>query len=191
MKKIYALFLSILIILSIAIPAYAADPNLDGGGGNMGEATGASWWSPGRDGVRVTVIRDSDNAPMTTPVDFSNGGNSDITVHFEKSSKLTYCKGMELVLDTGKYKCFRPKQAIPYIVNSKSHPASIAAVRSYFCREGTMQDIAAATGFPYEELVSGPYKLLLEPMVYVRYHDIMYAMTATEAALYNLSLIHI
>ena len=59
-----------------------------------------------------------------------------------------------------------------------------------------MQDIAAATGFPYEELVSGPYKLLLEPMVYVRYHDIMYAMTATEAALYNkkvsgLSLIHI
>ena len=48
-----------------------------------------------------------------------------------------------------------------------------------------MQDIAAATGFPYEELVSGPYKLLLEPMVYVRYHDIMYAMTATEAALYN------
>ena len=134
MKKIYALFLSILIILSIAIPAYAADPNLDGGGGNMGEATGASWWSPGRDGVRVTVIRDSDNAPMTTPVDFSNGGNSDITVHFEKSSKLTYCKGMELVLDTGKYKCFRPKQAIPYIVNSKSHPASIAAVRSYFCR---------------------------------------------------------
>lgn len=185
MKKIYALFLSILIILSIAIPAYAADPNLDGGGGNMGEATGASWWSPGRDGVRVTVIRDSDNAPMTTPVDFSNGGNSDITVHFEKSSKLTYCKGMELVLDTGKYKCFRPKQAIPYIVNSKSHPASIAAVRSYFCREGTMQDIAAATGFPYEELVSGPYKLLLEPMVYVRYHDIMYAMTATEAALYN------
>ncbi|MFR4688181.1 MAG: hypothetical protein ACLT8K_14570 [Bacteroides stercoris] len=185
MKKIYTLFLGILIALIIAVPVYAADPNLDGGGGNMGEATGTSWWSPGRDGVRVTIIRDSDNAPVTAPVDFSNGANSDIVFHFEKSSKLSYCKGTELILDTDKYKCFRPKQAMPYIVNSKSRPASIAAIRSYFCREGTMQDIAVATGFPYEELVSGAYKLLLEPIVYVRYHDIMYAMTATEAALYN------
>lgn len=40
MKKIYTLFLGILIALIIAVPVYAADPNLDGGGGNMGEATG-------------------------------------------------------------------------------------------------------------------------------------------------------
>ena len=112
MKKIYTLFLGILIALIIAVPVYAADPNLDGGGGNMGEATGTSWWSPGRDGVRVTIIRDSDNAPVTAPVDFSNGANSDIVFHFEKSSKLSYCKGTELILDTDKYKCFRPKQAM-------------------------------------------------------------------------------
>lgn len=56
MKKLYALFLCFVIALNIAAPAYAADSNIDSGGGNMGEATGASWWSPGRDGVRITVI---------------------------------------------------------------------------------------------------------------------------------------
>lgn len=186
MKKLKAFFLCFMVAFNmITTSAYAADTNVDGGGGSMGDATGASWWSPGRDGVRITVIRDSDNAPVAAPIDFSNGGNSDIAIHFEKSSKLSYCNGTGLVPDTNRYQCFRPKQAMPYIIDSKSRPASIAAIRSYFCREGTIQDIAAATGFAYEELISGAYKILLEPIVYVRYHDIMFAMTATEAALYN------
>lgn len=186
MKKIIAFFLCFMIALSIVTTSsYAADTNVDGGGGNMGEATGTSWWSPGRDGVRITVIRDRDDTPVTDPIDFSNGGNSDIAIHFEKSSKLSYCNGAGLIPATDRYKCFKPKQIMPYIINSKSRPASIAAIRNYFCREGTIQDIAAATGFAYEELISGAYKVLLEPIVYVRYHDIMFAMTATEAALYN------
>lgn len=185
MKKLSAIFLLFLTMLSITIPAYAADPNLDGGGGNMNEATGSSWWSSGRDGVRVTVIRDSDNAPVTVPVDCSNQANSDVAVHFQKTNKLSYCQGAGLVPVSGEYKCFKPIRAMPYIMDSKNHPASIVAIRSYFCREGTVRDIAAVTGFPYEELISGGYKILLEPIAYFRYHDIMFAMTATEAALYN------
>lgn len=185
MKRLFILCFVLMTALVSVMPVYGADPNIDGGGGNMGDATGTSWWSPGRDGVRITVIRDSDNTPVSIPIDFSNGSNGDISIHFGKVSKISYCKGTELVPSTDKYACFRPRQAMPYIVNSKSHPASIAAIRSYFCREGTIRDIASATGISYEELVSGAYKVLLEPMVYTRYKGIMFAMTATEAALYN------
>ena len=48
-----------------------------------------------------------------------------------------------------------------------------------------MRDIAAATGFSYDDLVSGSYKILLEPMAYFKYSGVMFAVTATEAALYN------
>lgn len=185
MKKLCFFSLLLLTVLNLMSPAYAADPNIDGGGGNTNEATGTSWWSPGRDGVRITVIHDSDNAPVTDPIDFSNGGNSDIAVHFKKLNKLSYCKGEEIVPVGYKYQCIKPRKAMPYIIDSKSHPANIAAIRSYFCRKGTIMDIAAATGIAYEELISGGYKILLEPIAYFRYHDVMFAMTATEAALYN------
>lgn len=48
-----------------------------------------------------------------------------------------------------------------------------------------MRDIAAATGFNYDDLISGSYKILLEPIAYFKYSGVMFAMTATEAALYN------
>ena len=45
--------------------------------------------------------------------------------------------------------------------------------------------VAEATGIGYEDLISGQYKLLIEPMVFFTYNGQYYAMTATEAALYD------
>ena len=43
MKRILALILSVALMLSIAVPAYATgDENIDGGGGNMGSGTSTS-----------------------------------------------------------------------------------------------------------------------------------------------------
>lgn len=177
--------LSLLAILfSLTVAALAANSNIDGGGGDMGQGTGSNSWTPGRDGVRITVIRGIDNLPITTPIDFSNNSNSDMTAHFGKVSKTSYRNGAILTPSTSKYICYQPSQALPRIISSDGS-SNIPAIRSYFCREGTIQDIAAATGFDYDTLISGNYKILLEPISYFKYDGVMFAMTATEAALYN------
>lgn len=184
MKKLICALLLGTMLFSLAVPAFAADPNIDGGGGGMGQGTGQNSWTPGRDGVRITVVRDSDNAPVSTPIDFSNGANGDMAVHFGKVSKISYRSGSTLTPHTSKYVCYQPSQAMPRIVSSNGS-SNIAAIRSYFCREGTIRDIANATGMDYDTLINGKYKILLEPIAYFKYNSVMFAMTATEAALYN------
>lgn len=184
MKKLICALLLLAMLFSLALPAYAADPNIDGGGGGMGQGTGQNSWTPGRDGVRITVVRDSDNTPVSTPIDFSNGSNSDMAVHFGKVSKISYRSGTGLTPHTNKYACYQPSQAMPRIISSNGS-SNIAAIRSYFCREGTIRDIANATGLDYDTLINGKYKILLEPVAYFKYNSVMFAMTATEAALYN------
>lgn len=184
MKKLICALLLLAMLFSLAVPAFAADPNIDGGGGGMGQGTGQNSWTPGRDGVRITVVRDSDNMPVSTSIDFSNGSNSDMAVHFGKVSKISYRSGTGLTPHTSKYVCYQPSNAMPRIVSSNGS-SNIAAIRSYFCREGTIRDIANATGLDYDTLINGKYKILLEPIAYLKYSSIMFAMTATEAALYN------
>lgn len=184
MKKLICALLLWAMLFSLAVPAFAADSNIDGGGGGMNQGTAQNSWTPGRDGVRITVIRDSDNTPISTPIDFSNGSNGDMAVHFGKVSKISYRSGSTLTPHTSKYVCYQPSQAMPRIVSSNGS-SNISAIRSYFCREGTIRDIANATGMDYDTLINGKYKILLEPIAYFKYNSVMFAMTATEAALYN------
>lgn len=186
MKKILSVLLCLAMLFSLSVPALAdGNPNIDGGGGGMGQGTSQNSWTPGRDGVRVTIIRDSDNTPVSAPIDFSNQGNGDIVVHFQYINKITYRNGAGIAPKKGGYVSRKPSNPIPRIISSGSGNANIEAIRNYFCREGTMRDIAAATGFNYDNLISGSYKILLEPIAYFKYSGVMFAMTATEAALYN------
>lgn len=184
MKKLISALLCMAMLFSLTVPAFAADSNVDGGGGGMGQGTSQNSWTPGRDGVRITVIRDSDNAPVSTPIDFSNQGNGDIAIHFQYANKIDYRGGKALNPKPGGYTSHKPNQSMPRIISSNGSN-NIAAIRSYFCREGTIKDIANATGFDYDKLISGDYKILLEPIAFFKYSSIMFAMTATEAALYN------
>jgi len=185
LKKILAAFLSILLIVSLSVTAFAeGDPNIDGGGGGMGSGTSTNSWTPGRDGVRITIIRDSDNQAVSSPVDFTNNPPTDIAVHFGKVSKIQYRNGTAITPNTGTYTCVKPYQSMPTIVSS-SGSNNIPAIRNYFTDEIAIRDIADATGFSYDVLISGEYKILLEPIAYFKYEGIMYAMTATEAALFD------
>lgn len=186
MKKLLSALLCLAMLFSFSVPALAdGNPNIDGGGGGMGQGTSQNSWSPGRDGVRVTIVRDSDNTPVSTPIDFSNQGNGDIVIHFQYVNKISYRNGAAISPQKGGYVSRKPTNPIPRIISSGSGNANIEAIRNYFCREGTMRDIAAATGFNYDDLISGSYKILLEPIAYFKYSGVMFAMTATEAALYN------
>lgn len=182
-------YLSVLILLCclvINFPVLAVgEGNIDGGGGNMGQGTSQNSWSPGNEGVRVTVVRASDRVPVTQPIDLSNKRPA-IKYSFGQVCKISYSNGAALVPDTGTYQCYKPAQALPKIISSESLGASnIEEIKSYFTDEQVIRSIASLTGMDFASLTSGEYRLLIEPVAYYRFQGVMIATTATEAALYD------
>lgn len=91
MKRLLALFLSLVLMLGAVVPAYATgDGNFDGGGGGMGSGTSTNYWNPGMDGVRISVVNVDSHAVVGNTVDWSNQNPSTNMIHFGKVSKLSY-----------------------------------------------------------------------------------------------------
>lgn len=187
MKKISKCVLMILMIFSFLVPINAfadGDGNIDTGGGDMGSGTSTNVWSPGNEGVRVTVVRSSDHAVVTTPIDITNKKPSESIYSFGKVSKVQYRDGKALSPIKGGYTCVKPTLSMPKII-STSGKNNIVAIKKYFCSEYLVKLIANQTGMNYDILVSGEYKLLIEPMAYYKFEGVMIATTATEAAMYD------
>jgi len=184
--RIAGVLLALFLCIMTPLAAYAeGDPNIDSGGGGMGSGTSQNYWNPGNDGVRVTVVRASDHAVVTTPIDLTNKNPSASLYHFGKVSKIQYNNGTGLSPIQGSYTCIKPSQALPRIIPSGSDGNNIDAIRSYFTDEQVIRSIANITGMNYEVLIGGDYKLLLEPLAYFKFQGVDVAMTATESALYD------
>lgn len=85
MKRLLALFLSLVLMLCAAVPAYATgDGNFDGGGGDMGSGTSTNYWNPGMDGVRISVVNVDSHAVVGNTIDWSNQNPSTNMIHFGK-----------------------------------------------------------------------------------------------------------
>lgn len=188
MKRIFAFFLSILLILGICPMSALADTggsgNVDGGGGSMGQGTSQNSWNPGMDGVRVTVIYSETQKPASASIDLTSKTPA-IKIHFGKVSKIQYRDGSSISPTTSSYVYYNPAITMPRIISTGSSKASIEAIKKYFCDEIIVRYIAELTGISYDDLITGKYKLLLEPIAYFKHNGIMYAMTAHEAALYD------
>ena len=190
MKRLFNLFLAVVMIFSFTcIQVYAANGtggsgNIDGGGGSMGDATSHGSWNPGNEGVRVTVVRASDHAVVTTPFDLTNKTPSAGIYHFGKVSKIQYNNGTGLSPIQGGYSYKNPVQPMPRIISTNGRN-NIEAIKKYFCSEYVVKFIAEETGMDYDTLISGEYKILLEPIAYYKFQGVMIATTATEAALYD------
>lgn len=184
-KTLAALCLSLAIICCFSVPAFAVgDGNINGGGGGMGDGTGSNSWSPGNEGVRVTVVRTSDHAVVTTPIDLTNKTPSSGVYHFGKMSKLQYSNGRGLSPTHGGYIFKNPAQTLPKIISTNGSN-NIPAIKRYFTDEQVIRSIAATTGMNFDVLVGGDYKLLLEPFAFYKFEGNMFVTTATEAALYD------
>ncbi len=157
---------------------------MDGGGGGMGQGTSQNKWTPGYDGVRVSVVRTSDHSVVTTPIDLTNQTIPSNVYHFGKVSKLQYSGGAGLSPAQGGYGYTNPSQALPRIVSSSGN-SNIAAIKSYFTDEQVVRSIAGLTGMEFDVLVNGEYRLLIEPIAYYTFQGAFIATTATEAALYD------
>ena len=90
MKRIFAFFLSLLLILGICPMSALADTggsgNVDGGGGSMGQGTSQNSWNPGMDGVRVTVIYSETQKPASASIDLTSKTPA-IKIHFGRFQK--------------------------------------------------------------------------------------------------------
>ena len=154
-KRIPSLLCILLMLTMLPITAFA-DPgegNIDGGGGGMGQGTSSNTWTPGHDGVRVTVIRDSDNAPVSTPIDYTNIVPPANMTSFNKLSKLDYRNGAALVPNINSYSYLNPDIALPRIISSGSNASTIEAIKRYFCSEYAAMMVARDIGIPYESLI--------------------------------------
>lgn len=175
------------LIFSLMVPVSVfaiGDGNIDSGGGDMGSGTSDNKWSPGYDGVRITVVRASDHSVVTTPIDFTNKQPPSTMFHFGKVSKIQYNSGRNLSPIQGSYAYINPAQAMPRIVSTNGSN-NIDAIKKYFCSEYTIKRIADITGMNYDILIGGEYKLLLEPIAYYKFQGVMIATTATETAMYD------
>ena len=84
-NRLLAALLCAAFLISFSPVAYAAEGNMDGDGGDMGSGTGESYWNPGNDGVRITVINkntktavgNSFDVNYPQDVNFSTAQNSD------------------------------------------------------------------------------------------------------------------
>lgn len=139
-KRLFNLFLAVVMIFSFTcIQVYAANGtggsgNIDGGGGSMGDATSHGSWNPGNEGVRVTVVRASDHAVVTTPFDLTNKTPSAGIYHFGKVSKIQYNNGTGLSPVQGGYSYKNPVQPMPHIISTNGRN-NIEAIKKYFCSE--------------------------------------------------------
>ena len=187
MKRLFGVLLALVMLCSSlsAVPAYAiGDGNMDGGGGGMGDGTKTDSWTPGNEGVRVTVVRASDRSIVTTSIDLTNKAPASSIYNFGKVSKLQYSCGRGLSPVKGGYSCIKPSQALPKIISTNG-TNNIDAIKSYFTDEQVIRSIAGLTGMNFDVLVNGEYKLLIEPIAYYKFQGVMIATTATEAALYD------
>ena len=186
MKRLLPLLLALVLVISAIVPAYATgDGNFDGGGGGMGNGSKTNYWNPGMDGVRVSIVDVGSHSVVRTPIDLTNKVPAANVAHFGKVSKLSYNAGRGLSVSVSGYSYRNPSQSLPKIISTGSSKASIAAIRSYFTDEQVIRSIAGYAGMDFDTLIGGDYKLVVEPLAYLCYNGQQFAMTATEAALYD------
>ena len=179
------LFMSLILLNTIPLVQAEGESNIDNGGGGMGSGTSQNKWSPGYDGVRVTIVRANNIQPVSTPIDYTNKIIPAGVIHFKKVSKLSYLNGVPLTIQVGGYSYEAPATTMPRIISSGDTITDIEIIKQYFCSEGALKMIARDAGIQYDTLINGEYKLLLEPIAYFTFQGGFIAMTAHEAALYD------
>ena len=181
--KIFAILMACAIALSLMSPALASvgDGNVDSGdNGGMGNGSSQNFWN-NEDGARLSVLK---NGGTVACFGWSNQDESSVQKSFIRKTKLDYLHGSSLTPATTRYQSEKPTKTLPTIVGG-SGGNSITAIKAYFTDMNIVHNIAADAGISYDDLISGDYKLLLEPLVYFTFQGIKWAMTATEAAEYD------
>lgn len=185
MKRMLAVPVAVLLFFCLTFAVFAeGNGNIDGsGGGDFGQGSAGNYWSGGYEGIRATIVTLS-GQQVAGPIDYTNIRDLPNISHFGLYNKLTYLGGQGLTPKKGNYLYKNPSNPLPTIITAGGGN-HIAALKQYFTREDFLTMLCDDTGFSYEQLISGQYKVLLEPIAYFYFQGEMVGCTATEAALYD------
>lgn len=186
-QKILSLVICLAMVASGTAAAAEGSGNIDGGGGNINQGVEGYMWYTGFEGVRLTLVDAETGIQSGPPIDFTScdlSAVSAIIFNFGKVSKLQYRSGAALAIQTD-YHYYIPEVPLPKIISTNSGKADMNVIKKYFCSEGAANMTASYTGIHPEDMVSGKYKMVIEPIIYLWYNHLYFAMTVTEAGLYN------
>lgn len=184
-KRILSALLAVMFLFT-GLPGTAwavGEGNMEAGGGQTETVTGDSFWN-GQWGIRFCVVDVVSQSVVSATYDASNYGGLSNYWHYGKTNKFDYRNGATLTIRQGNYTLETPAVTIPTIVRTSGAP-DIKAIKDYFTDETVIRWIGDVTGMAYDTLISGDYKLFIEPILYYTFDSQKYAMTATEAALFD------
>lgn len=190
--------LTVLIVIGVILAAVLcsyivvyADPdvNVDHGGGSVGTGSSEYMWANHREGIRVSVYDTELQTTVGMPRDYSNATTAQVSSWVRNwwgyHSKLYYTRGNRLSMNPTTYRTYQVRGAtIPEVITDSS--VTTQEIKQFFRRTDVIQNIAEDFGISYDILISGKYKLLLEPVVYVVYEGEGYCFSATEIAAFEL-----
>jgi hypothetical protein len=196
--KLIAVFTAIILL---AQTAYAAgDPNIDGGGGSMGQGTTNNGWAVSSsgggliydaEGLRLYLVNASTGVPVSVSIDITNFNVATNNMrNFQGATKHDYAfvDGTLDLTDTYNYvRVASPATPLPQIIpwEEGNNAARIGALKDWFLDDSNAGWLFEILGVTEAEMKSGSYIIAMEPIAYFRYQGVDYAMTATEAALFD------
>ena len=185
-KRILSALLAVMFLFT-GLPGTAwavGEGNMEAGGGQTETVTGDSFWN-GDWGIRFCVVDVASQTVVSATYDAANKSSGyENYIHFGKTNKFDYRGGASLSFQQSDYSWEDPAVTIPTIVRTSGAP-DIKAIKDYFTDETVIRWIGDVTGMAYDTLISGDYKLFIEPILYYTFDSQKYAMTATEAALFD------
>jgi hypothetical protein len=201
-KKAKQKILSLIMGLALLAQSVHADRgNIDGGGGGMGQGTANNGWAvsstDGRlifdaEGLRVYLVNSSTGVPVSRSIDITNSNIVRTNIRNGRGKtkhEYKFVDGSLGNFDT-EYRFVRVSttpQRLPRIIpwNESSNTTRIAAIKEWFLNPYYADWVLFQLGTDISEVRAGGYFLAIEPIAYFRYNGLNYAMTATEAAIYD------
>ena len=132
-NKVTAFIFSVIFMFSAIMTAFASgDGNVDSGGGEMGIGTITDFWTPGNDGVRVSVIDVETGAVLGRPIDYTNITPPTGMMYFDQKSKIHYLNGAGLSALYGVYNYNTPSVPLPRIYATATATQALRTSSSIF-----------------------------------------------------------
>lgn len=209
MQKNFLKVLSMLLaIFFLTQNAFAeVDPNVDGGGGGLGQGTSDNSWSISSesggiiydaDGLRVYLVNSSTGVPVSSSIDITNYNIAeDDVINYRGKTKyeynyinntLDYNIAYQKVRINTSQTAQLPRIISNYIdadVAAATSAVRIEAVKNWFKNINYYEWVIGQLGYNLGDMQANGYKLAIEPIAYFRYQGYNYAITATEAALFD------
>lgn len=185
MKRFICAALALLLFLQMALPVASAVGEINGtnDSGLLGVGSAGNYWTPGKEGIRVTVV-DLDGNQIGGTVDYSNSSLGSAVYHFGRTTKMDYRNGYSLSLSTAGYD-WKSLYGLPKVISENGTLADMDAIKDFISTARILNQIASNAGIGFEDLIDGNHKIVIEPIAYFYYMGLPWAMTATEAALYD------